>query len=61
MMSFKEIMELMTSNTLTPDIPVPVDPDFQNPLDPTTWNGIPSDITESQALNALECMDRLYD
>ena len=28
MMSFKEIMELMTSNTLTPDIPVPVDPDF---------------------------------
>ena len=46
---------------IRPDKPVIPDiPDIQNPLDPSTWNGIPDNITEDSALEALQCVEMFY-
>ena len=41
--------------------PTPIDPtDYQNPLDPTTWIGIPDDISNDEAEAALTCIIDAY-
>ena len=55
---------------LNPLIPVPipvpiVDPDvdptdYQNPSDPSTWVGIPDNISDDEALAALTCINEAF-
>ena len=43
-------------------IPVPVPSDWENPMNPETWDNLPGNITTEQALQALRCVsDALYD
>ena len=51
-----------------PDPPTPVDPpvpvpdpgDYQDPTDPSTWEGIPSNISDDLAEDCLTCIIRAF-
>ena len=40
-----------------PPIPIPDPAGYQDPLDPSTWNGIPDNISNELALDSLGCID----
>ena len=51
----QSFFDILQTKPVMPDIP-----DIQNPADPSTWQGIPDNITVDEALDALTCVEMYY-